>query len=390
MTSTLEPASREMLDVVESIRPVIERNIERSEADLRLPPEVIDAILNAGLFRTWVPKDLGGLEADFKSGMRMIEAITRIYGSAGWVFANMTAATGQTAFMSPETRAEMLTDPRGFVNAGSVASLGRAVPDGDGFRLSGQWRLASGCHHAKWFGGAALIFDGEAPRMGPGGMPDLKLMFIRPEESEILDTWNPLGMKGTGSTDFRLDNVYIPGHRMFSVLTAPPQSGGPMYQAGVLVMFSLALAAVFPGIAQAGIDAFIALAGGKTPTMSQTTLGSRPTVHAELARAVTLVQSARAYLYELADELMESLQSGAGVTEELEIKRRLACVNVAESCIRAVNMVFTLAGTTPIQAGHPLERCMRDIRTAGQHFLVSPAWLEKTGQAYFGHGLAMP
>ena len=389
MTAVTPPETTGVFDAIETVRPVIEASIERAEADLRLPPNVMDAIVQAGLLRAWVPKDLGGLEADLKTGMRMIEAVSRIYGSAGWVFANMTAASGQTAFLSPEMRAEIFADPRGFVNAGSVASMGRAVPDGDGYRLTGQWRLASGCHHANWLGGAALIFDGEAPRMGPGGMPDVKLMLFRPEDSEILDTWNPLGMRGTGSTDFRLDNVYIPGHRMFSVLTAPPLAGGPMYQAGVLVMFSLALAAVFPGIAQAGIDAFVDLAGGKTPTMSQTTLGSRPTVHAEVARAVTLVQSARAYLYEVADELMESLRSGAGIPEELEIKRRLACVNAGESCLSAVNMVFTLAGTSSIQAGHPLERCMRDIRTAGQHFLVAPAWLEKTGQYYFGHGLAM-
>ena len=390
MTSMLDVGWKGAEEAVASLAPVVEKYRDAGEADRRLAPEIIDAMLDSGLLRAWLPSELGGLELDVKSVLRSVGALSRLDGSTGWVYANMVAGSTQVAFMEAEARREIVTDNRGLANAGSVASVGRAVPEAGGYRLSGQWRLASGCHHAKWLGAAALVFDGEAPRMGPDGNPDLKIMFFPSAESEILDTWYSMGLKGTGSTDFRLDNVFIPEHRQFSLFTAPPQIGGPLYQAGILVPFSLALASVAPGIARAAIDVFVEMARDKTPTMSQTALGARPTIHAEVARAVTLVESAQAYLGEVADELIESLQAGRGVTPEIETKRRLACVNAGMTAIEAVDKVFTLAGTTPIYSGHRLERCMRDVRTAAQHFLVSPAWLEKTGQSYFGQGLAMP
>jgi alkylation response protein AidB-like acyl-CoA dehydrogenase len=302
----------------------------------------------------------------------------------------MVAGAMQAAFLSPEARAEMIADQHSALWAGSVASMGQAVREGDGYRLNGQWRLASGCHHAEWLGGTALVMGENGPIMNADGSPDVKLMFFRQGEAQILDTWNSLGMRGTGSTDFRLEGIHVPAYRTFSLFTAPPVSDGPLFKAGILVLFSLSLASVMPGIAQAGIDAFVELAGGKTPTMSQTTLGSRPTIHAEVARAQMLVDSARAYLHEVGNAIQASVEAGGGVTEELEIRRRLACVNSAASCRQAVDIVHELAGTTSINTGHPLEQALRDMHTAAQHFLVSPAWLEKTGQYYFGQGLGMP
>jgi len=134
----------------------------------------------------------------------------------------------------------------------------------------------------------------------------------------------------------------------------------------------------------------VELAKAKTPTFSQTGLATRPTIHAELARVEALVQSARAFLYEVADEMMASVKAGHPVPPELEARRRLASTNVGASCSQAVDRLFTVAGTTPIYSGHELERRLRDIRTASQHLFVSPVWWEKTGQYYFDLGLGMP
>jgi alkylation response protein AidB-like acyl-CoA dehydrogenase len=155
-------------------------------------------------------------------------------------------------------------------------------------------------------------------------------------------------------------------------------------------MFAMVISSVIPGIARAAIDSFVELATAKTPTLSQSTLGTRPTIHAELARVEALVQSARSFLYEVAEEMMASVKAGQPVPDELEARRRIACVNVGASCTQAVDKLFALAGTTPIYSGHRLERCLRDIHTASQHLFVSPVWWEKTGQYYFGLGLGMP
>jgi alkylation response protein AidB-like acyl-CoA dehydrogenase len=155
-------------------------------------------------------------------------------------------------------------------------------------------------------------------------------------------------------------------------------------------MFAMSITSVLPGIARAAIDAFVELASAKTPTFSQTSLAMRPSIHAELARVEALVQSARAFLYEVADEMMASVRAGDPVSPQLEARRRLACANVGASCSQAVDRLFAMAGATPIYTGHELERRLRDIRTASQHMFVSPVWWEKTGQFYFGLGLGMP
>jgi alkylation response protein AidB-like acyl-CoA dehydrogenase len=234
------------------------------------------------------------------------------------------------------------------------------------------------------------VFDGEAPRMGPDGAPDFKNMFFKPEDCQILDTWHSLGLRGTGSTDITVNDVFVPEERVFSVFTAPPVVSGALYRIDILGLYSMALTMVLVGIARAAIDSFVELAKAKTPTLSQTGLANRPTIHAEVARAEALLQSARAYLYEVAGELMETVTAGATVGEELEARRRLACVNASASSVKAVDSMFSLAGATPVYSGHRLEQCLRDVHSASQHLVVSPVWWEKTGQWYFGHGLGMP
>jgi alkylation response protein AidB-like acyl-CoA dehydrogenase len=226
--------------------------------------------------------------------------------------------------------------------------------------------------------------------MDAHGAPDFKSMFLPRQDCELQDTWHSLGMRGTGSTHFVVNNAFVPEHRVFSVFTAQPQVSGALYRLGVLPMFAMTVSSVLPGIARAAIDAFIDLAKAKTPTFSQAGLATRPTIHAELARVEALVQAARAFLYEVADEMMAAVNAGGTVPEGLEARRRLACANVGASCTQAVDKLFALAGSTPVYSGHPLERCLRDVHTAAQHLFVSPVWWEKTGQYYFGQGLGMP
>jgi alkylation response protein AidB-like acyl-CoA dehydrogenase len=322
--------------------------------------------------------------------MELGESIARIDSAAGWIFATGGAGTLLTAFVSPNSARQIYAGGPDVLLAGSSAPVGRAVPVDGGYRLTGRWPLASGCQHGEWLGVISLVFDGEAPRMDAHGAPDFKSMFLPRQDCEVLDTWYSMGMRGTGSTHFAVNDAFVPEDRVFSVFTGQPQVNGALYRLGVLPMFAMTVCSVFPGIARAAIDSFVEMAKAKTPTFSQTGLATRPTIHAEVARVEALVQSARAFLYDVADEMMASVQASVPVSEELEARRRLACTNVGESCRHAVERVYALAGSTPIYSGHELERRLRDIQTASQHLFTSPVWWEKTGQYYFGQGLGMP
>jgi alkylation response protein AidB-like acyl-CoA dehydrogenase len=375
---------------VESVLPVLEKLRDQAEADRRLPAAIIEAMQDAGLFKLWVAKEYGGDEVDLPQFMDVVEALACADPASAWVFTNTAASGTLVASLPPESARQIYAENCNVPVSGSVQPRGRAVPVEGGYRLSGRWPLTSGCHFGDWFSPMAIVFEGEAPRMIPEGFPDMRTMFVRHSEIQIVDTWNSVGMRGTGSEDVIIEDVFVPEGMTFSFFTGRPQVAGSLYQAGQLSLFSMVLATVMLGTARRGIDAFVEMVKNKVPTLSQSPLGSRPTVHAELARAEARLQSARSFMFDVANRITDSVKAGNGLPSDLEASQRLACVNAAEAARDAIDRVFALAGTSPIYTGNTLERCLRDIHTAGQHLICSPVWWEKTGQYYFGMELGMP
>jgi indole-3-acetate monooxygenase len=373
---------------VERIQPVIEQHRDQAETGRTLPTSVIAAMRREGLFDLWLPKEYGGAEIDLLTYLQTIEELSRIDSAAGWVFTIIATSAAQAAFL-PEAGAREVYGGRPLT-AGSVVPRGRAIPMVGGYRVTGRWPLASGCEHASWLAGNCLIFDDDAPRVGPHGVPDFTLVYVPVADCTIIDTWYSTGMRGTGSHDYAVQDVFVPEHRTFPLFMAQPHVSGSLYKMRLEMLFLTAIATVGLGIARAAIDAFVDLATEKTPTLSQTGLAARPTIHAEVARAEALYQSARAYLHEVAREMMTAVSTSNAVPEPLEVRRRLACTHAAEACEEVVDRMYRLGGTTSIYTGHQLDRCLRDIHTVNQHLAVSPVWWEKTGQYYFRQGLGMP
>jgi alkylation response protein AidB-like acyl-CoA dehydrogenase len=378
---------QDVMLAIDRVRPVIEHHRDEAERERRLSDAVVAAMQAEGLFKLWLPKEYGGDELDLLTYLKAVEEISRIDAAAGWMLANTGTSAVQAAFLPEEGAREVYGS--GDLTSGSIIPRGHAVAVEGGYRVSGQWPLASGCHHAAWLGGNCLVFDGDAPRMD-GGMPDFKLMIFPAGDCGILDTWYSTGMRGTGSTDFAVKDVFVPEERTFSLFTVQPRLSGSLYKMRIEMHFLTALSCVGLGIARSAIDAFVELAKQKTPSLSQTGLATRPTVHAEVAHAEALYQSARSYMHEVAREITETLLNEPVVPEALEARRRLACVNAAQACETVVDSMYRLGGMSSIYAGHRLDRCLRDIHTVNQHLAVSPVWWEKTGQYYFGLGLGMP
>lgn len=388
MTAAIDRTQEGLFQAVERIIPLLEQYRDEGEHERRLPDAVVAAMQKENLFSLWLPREYGGLEQDFLTYITVVERLSSVDSAAGWTFANIATGAAQAAFLPEAGALEIYSG--GSLTAGSIIPRGHAVPVEGGYRVSGRWPLTSGCHHARWLGGNSLVFEGQAPRMSADGAPDFTLMFFPIAECSLLDTWYSTGMRGTGSTDFVVEDVFVPEQRTFSVFTAQPRVSGPLYRMGIDVLFLTTLSTVALGIARAAIDAFVELAKVKTPTLSQTGLAGRPTVHADVARAEALLQSARAYMHEVAREMMDAVSAGDHLPQSLEARRRLACVNAAESCEKVVDQMFRLGGSTSIYSGQRLDRCLRDIHTVNQHLAVSPVWWEKTGQYYFGLGLGMP
>src|SRR5947209_3004940 len=180
---------------------------------------------------------------------------------------------------SGEANRETYADP-GVGVAGAWFPPGLAEPVQGGYRLSGRWSFGSGCHYANWLTGQALISENGAPKLGPNGAPMPLIVFLPATEAEIIDNWNTLGMRGTGSHDFQVKDLFLPERHAWQpapIAPTDPAFQGPLYRLG-LWPFAPMIASVALGIARAALDAFLGLAGMKTPSYTQTGLADRPVV----------------------------------------------------------------------------------------------------------------
>ncbi len=374
-------AEQDLLETVHGFLPRIRALSAEFERQRRLPLELVQEMAGAGLFRMPVPRALGGLEAEPSLIMRVVEEVSRADGSAGWVLMIGNASVF-SAYLSKQGGQEIFgTDPT-VILGGSLNPRGKAVAVEGGYRVSGRWSFASGIEHCAWRLGTCIVTDaGGQPRCDERGMPEFRICCVPAADAEVIDTWSVGGLRGTGSHDFAMNDVFVPAHRTFT-LGDPPQYPGPIYRFRGVVLFSMA--AVPLGIARRAIDELVALAGGKVPVGATAPLRERASVQAQVARAEGLVRSARALLYQTLDEVWQLVLAGETVTTEQQALLRLAATHATSSAVEAVDLMYEAAGTTSLYTDSPLERAFRDVHAAAKHFAVQPATFELAGRVLLG------
>jgi len=193
----------------------------KSEHGRRLAPELASEIASTGLFGLCVPASAGGLEAPPAVLVECVEALARGDGAAGWCLAIGATSGLLLGYLPSETTREVFSRPD-VVLGGVFAPRGRATPAGDGFRVSGRWPFASGCQHCDWLMGGCVVVEGDGLQLLPNGALDIRLMLAPAPEVRIHDTWQVMGLRGTGSHDIEFSDVLVPSSRSASVLSDAP------------------------------------------------------------------------------------------------------------------------------------------------------------------------
>ena len=280
----------------------------------------MQGLRDAGLFRMWLPAAIGGAALDPRSAMRVVEAVARADGSVGWCVHVAAQASWALPALDEDVVAGIFT--RDDVLAGSIGP-GRAVAVDGGYRATGRFPFASGCTHATWLAGVCEIRDGDRPRALPDGRPERRSLFFRPADCEILDTWDTTGLRGTGSHDFAVADVFVPAALATGPLTGAPgrRWGGPLYRAHFPWPLRGAQAL---GIARHALDALIELAATKRPFGASQPLRDLPRVQATVARAEAALGAARAYLDATVAEMWDAVRQDRDLTAELAVRRQLA------------------------------------------------------------------
>ena len=347
-----------------------------AERERRLPGELVTQMADAGVFRLCVPRAVGGLEEHPTVLVETVEALARGDGAAGWCAA-INATSGLLAGYLPEEAAREAYGPPRSIAGGVFAPIGRATRVEGGYRVTGRWPFASGCIHCDWLMGGCLV-EGEDP-------PVPRLMLAHADEVEIHDTWDAIGLRGTGSHDIEMRDVFVPDERSASLVADRPVATGRLYAFPVFGLLALAIGAAGLGIARGAIDDVISLAGRRTPTGSRRTMGERPPVQGEVAAAEARLRAARAFLLAAIDEAWAAASEGGQVPVEQRMSLRLAATHAATSGAEVTAAAYRLGGGSSVyESRSPLPRRFRDAHTATQHMLVAPATNELAGRLLLG------
>jgi indole-3-acetate monooxygenase len=344
----------------------------------------VEAMVDAGLYRLLLPRSLGGGEVDPLTYFAVIEQLARADSAAAWSVLISTSSMTITARGLPdETLAAMFAAPRQAIMAGSGPPRGRAVPAPGGYRLTGQWSQGSNILIAGWVHVGCHLSDGDELRRGPDGQPIYLRCVVPASDAKVIDTWRTTGMRGTGSHDFAITDVFVPEERVHGAAeeSARPQ---PLYQ--FVGWTHVAHAAIGLGIARVAIDEFLTLAAGKHATWlaAEGRLAARTTIQAKVAQAEALVGSGDAYVRDATGDLWQTVCRRQPPSPRQRAVYRLAIAQAMTNAVQAVDLMYSVAGASAIYATSRLDRCLRDAHTAAAHVWVAPDTYELAGRLLLG------
>jgi alkylation response protein AidB-like acyl-CoA dehydrogenase len=373
----------EPLDAARALAPRVRACAEEIEAARELPRALFEALADAGLFHLLVPRSLGGRELDPPTYIQVIEELGKADASTAWAVNQGAVYATYAARMPHEAARAIWTDVPRAVVANTPAPTAVAVPVPGGYRVTGRQGFSTGCRHAAWLAAHATVtVDGQARRL-PDGQPDARYLFVPVAEGELLDTWTVRGMRGTGTHHFAVTDVFVPEARTVLSVSPPFHEKGPLYQIPRTLLFASGDAAAALGVARVCLDAFIELAGAKSPR-GQTLLRDQPMIQDMLGHAEADFRSGRAFLVEAVDAVWAKVGRAGALTLDDRAVLRLATTHGIRLAVKVVDAVYNASGVTAIYDGALLQRQFQDVHVISQHLQARFAHYELVGRHWLG------
>jgi alkylation response protein AidB-like acyl-CoA dehydrogenase len=369
-----------------AVAPVVAAAADRIEAERHVPDDVMAALHEAKLFRMCLPGWLGGGEASPLAAMLACESIAAADASAAWCLGQALGCSRSAAFLEPEVAREVFGRPEAILAWGPPKGAVKAVAIEGGYRVSGEWRLASGIRNANWLGPLCAVVESDGdPQLDSAGRPVMRTMLLPISSARLTDVWRVIGLKGTGSDEFAIDDLFVP--EAFSFVrdsAAERREDGPLYRMALTTFYGIVFAGVALGVARTMLDDFIGLAATKKPSHNATVLRENPAVQRDFARAEASLGSARSYLIDMIGAAWHSGAPPDAWPLDVRARLRIAATNAVEQARDVVEYAYRAAGSTAIFTGDAFERRLRDINTVAQQAQGQPVNMEHSGMALLG------
>ncbi len=368
------------------LAPMIEAAAPRIEAERALPEEVVAALHQAGLFRLLLPRAYGGAEVDPAIFMQTIEVLAKADASTAWCVSQASGVSMGAAYLKPANAREIFGDPRAVLANGTASTKVKAIPVEGGYRASGMWRFASGHKHANWLGGHCVLCDASGtPRLAADGTALERTLLFPKTRARITDVWHVIGLKGTGSDSYCVDDLFVPDDYTYTRESATERrETGPLYRFTTFNIFGIGFASVALGISRAMFDAFTRLAGEKVPYLTRSTLRDNAAIQSQVGMSEARLQSARGMLLRTIEDLWKTAAQGESFTRDQQVALRMASTYATHQAKDVANFVYHAAGATAIFENNPFERRFRDIHTVTQQVQANASNFELVGQHLLG------
>jgi alkylation response protein AidB-like acyl-CoA dehydrogenase len=369
------------------MRELVVAQAGESEQLRTIAPAVVDEMWASGLMSSFNPVAAGGVEPSFAEMIETWIEMAWQDGSFGWIgIANLPSSFAAAAYLPDEGFAEVFT-----ANDNRVTMGGQFFPNGQGtavdggYRLTGSWSFGSGTGHSEYVcAGFFPMVDGQ-PVMGPDGLPDMQVAVIPRDEIVFKDGWHVQGLKGTGSYDYGVEDLFVPSRRTFPLFSHVPYRGSsPATRMGLMPVTAAGHASWALGVAKSMLDDVEELAATKFRMSDMASLASRPTFQKGLAHHVAAWRAARLLVLDAFGTAEAAVAAGNDLTPALRADMRVAAVYATDVAREAAEWAHLAAGTTSIREGSRLERAFRDIYTGTQHAFISEKVAIDVAQIWLG------
>jgi len=384
--SSVESSAEDVVARAKALAPLIAAHASRIEQQREIVPEVLSALHEARLFRMLMPRSCGGLEVDPLTFVQAIEAIAKADGSTAWCMVQGSGCSIAGAYLEPAVAREIFGAATAVMASGPGPS-GKAVVVAGGHRVTGAWGFASGIGHAAWLGCHVPLFEADGtPRVAPDGKPAERTMLFPKASAKVTDIWRVVGLKGTGSDLYAVDDLFVPSAYSYTRESAADRrERGPLYRRiSNYQLYGVGFAAVALGLARASLDAFVELAVKKVPYSKTAPLRDNAVVQSQVALAEAKLASSRSYVLETLRDCWENPADGETVSLRQRATLKLAGVYAAHQAKDVIDTIYHAAGATAIFEDNPFERRLRDIHTVLQQVQAHFANFELVGQVLLG------
>jgi indole-3-acetate monooxygenase len=361
----------DLLERARSLEPLLNEHAQWGDENGRLADEVVDALHENRIFGMWVPRELGGSELDPISSLQVIDQLTYGDASTAWVTmaASLAIGTGG-AYLGQQAVDEIFGGERFPVIAGQGTRPGTAVPADGGHLLSGSWSFASGIKHSGFIHTLGVVDGTGEPRI-----------FVLPvEQATLIDNWDVMGLRATGSIDYTIDSVFVPEHFSHFAVSESPERGN-LYRLGIINIAGICHSGWALGMGRRMLDELRKMAQAKAGRPGQ--IAENPSFHENFARVEGLYRAARALIFETWGDVTQTIESGEGLSVDQNTNIRLGTIHVTQAAHEVTKFVYASSGTTGLREG-TIQRYFRDMHAGTQHVIPSLPIQQAVGRKLAG------